>query len=78
MMEKIEKDAFAIQREKKIIRFAWISIASGIIMLVLGNIFEGDPYIDFINGALPWILLGLMLLFEILNLNKSDIKRKTD
>ena len=74
MMEKIEKDTFAIQREKKIIRFAWISIALGIIMLVIGNVFDGNPVIDFIEGALPWMLLALTILFEILYLNKEDRK----
>lgn len=37
--------------------------------------FEGNPLnplIDFMNGALPWVLLGLMLLLAILYLNKEE------
>lgn len=71
-MGKIEKDAMAIKTEKKIIKFAWLSIAMGIIMLVLGNIFDGNPVVDFMRGALPWILLGLMFLFAILYLSKDE------
>ena len=40
--------------------------------MILGEIIEGNPFIDFMNGALPWILLGLMLLFAILYLNKEE------
>lgn len=72
LMEKIEKDAMAVKAEKKIIKFAWISIVLGVIVIILGNIFEGNPVIDFINGALPWILLGLMLLFAMLYLNEEE------
>lgn len=72
LMEKIEKDAMAVRAEKKIIKYAWVSVALGVIMLVLGNIFEGNPVIDFISGALPWVLLGLMLLFAILYLDKKE------
>lgn len=74
LMDKIEKDAMAVKAEKKVIKFAWMAIVLGIIMLVLGNIFEGNPFVDFINGALPWVLFGLMLLFSILYLNKDDKK----
>lgn len=74
LMDKIEKDAMAVKAEKKVIKFAWVAIVLGIIMLVLGNIFEGNPFVDFINGALPWVLFGLMLLFSILYLNKDDKK----
>ena len=74
LMEKIEKDAMAVKVEKKIIKFAWISIVLGVIVIILGNIFEDNPVIDFINGALPWILLGLMLLFAMLYLNKENRK----
>lgn len=75
LMEKIEKDAMAVKAEKKIIKFAWISIVLGVIVIILGNIFEGNPVIDFINGALPWILLGLMLLFAMLYLNKEENRK---
>ncbi len=75
LMEKIEKDAMAVKAEKKIIKFAWISIVLGVIVIILGNIFEDNPVIDFINGALPWILLGLMLLFAMLYLNKEENRK---
>ena len=52
LMEKIEKDAMAVKAEKKIIKFAWISIVLGVIVIILGNIFEDNPVIDFINGAI--------------------------
>lgn len=75
LMEKIEKDAMAVKAEKKIIKFAWISIVLGVIVIILGNIFEDNPVIDFINGALPWVLLGLMLLFAMLYLNKEENRK---
>lgn len=75
LMEKIEKDAMAVKAEKKIIKFAWVSIVLGVIVIILGNIFEDNPVIDFINGALPWILLGLMLLFAMLYLNKEENRK---
>lgn len=75
LMEKIEKDAMAVKAEKKIIKFAWVSIVLGVIAIILGNIFEDNPVIDFINGALPWILLGLMLLFAMLYLNKEENRK---
>ena len=31
-----------------------------------------NPFIDFISAALPWVLLGLMVLFAILYLNKEN------
>ena len=43
MMEKIEKDIEISKTEKKIIKYAWIAILVGAILLVLGNIFEGNP-----------------------------------
>lgn len=75
LMEKIEKDAMAVKVEKKIIKFAWVSIVLGVIVIILGNIFEDNPVIDFINGALPWVLLGLMLLFAMLYLNKEENRK---
>lgn len=74
LMEKMERDAMAVKAEKKIVKFAWVSIVLGVIVIILGNIFEGNPVIDFINGALPWVLLGLMLLFAMLYLNKEENK----
>lgn len=76
LIEKIERDITTVKVEKRIIKYAWISIILGVIMLVLGNIFEGNPVIDFLNGALPWVLLALMFLFAILYLNKVEKKNK--
>ena len=72
LLKKIEKDVRTVKAEKQIIRFAWISIVIGTILIILGEIFEGNPLIDFMNGALPWVLLGLMLLLAILYLNKEE------
>ncbi len=72
LLKKIEKDVRTVKAEKQIIRFAWISIVIGTILIILGEIFKGNPFIDFMNGALPWILLGLMILSAILYLNKEE------
>lgn len=72
LLKKVERDVGAVKAEKRLIKFAWISIVIAIILMILGEIIEGNPFIDFMNGALPWILLGLMLLFAILYLNKEE------
>lgn len=72
LLKKVERDVGVVKAEKKLIKFAWISIVIAIILMILGEIIEGNPFIDFMNGALPWILLGLMLLFAILYLNKEE------
>lgn len=72
LLKKVERDVGAVKTEKKIIKFAWISIVIGTILIILGEILEGNPFIDFMNGALPWVLLGLMFLFAILYLNKEE------
>ena len=71
MMEKIEKDMKLVKAEKKVVRYGFLSVAIGVVILVLGAIFEGNPVIDFLNGAVPWILLGLAFLFAILYLDKQ-------
>ena len=76
LLKKVERDVGAVKAEKKLIKFAWISIVIAIILMILGEIIEGNPFIDFMNGALPWILLGLMLLFAILYLNKEERDRE--
>ena len=65
LMEKIEKDARDAKAEKKIIMFAWVAIAAGTAMFILGKVFKGNPLLDFLNGALPWVFLGLMFLFAV-------------
>lgn len=72
LLKKVERDVGAVKAEKKLIKFAWISIVTGTILIILGEILEGNPFIDFMNGALPWVLLGLMFLFAILYLNKEE------
>lgn len=74
MMDKIEKDIEIRKTEKKIIKYAWISILVGVIILILDNAFEGNPIIEFLGGATPWILLALTFLFWILSLNKQNTK----
>lgn len=74
MIEKIEKDAKISKVEKKIIKYAWICILSGAVILILSNIFEGNPVMEFLSGAMPWILLGLTFLFWILSLNRQKAK----
>lgn len=74
MIEKMEKDAEKIKTEKRIIKYAWISILAGVVMLTLANMFEGNPVVEFLNGAIPWVLLGLTFLFWILSLNKQNAK----
>ena len=76
LMEKIERDAMAVKAEKKMIKFAWASIVIGTTMMILGRIFKGNPLIDFINGALPWVLLGLLFLFAILYLDQVEKNKK--
>ena len=74
MIEKIEKDVEISKTEKKIIKYAWISIFLGAVIFALSNIFEGNPVMEFLSGAIPWILLGLTYLFWILSLNKQSAK----
>ena len=58
LLKKVERDVGAVKTEKKIIKFAWISIVIGTILIILGEILEGNPFIDFMNGALPWSFLA--------------------
>ena len=76
LLKKVERDVGAVKAEKNLIKFAWISIVIGTILIILGEIIEGNPFIDFMNGALPWVLLGLMFLFAILYLNKEEKEKK--
>ena len=59
LMEKIEKDARDAKAEKKIIMFAWVAIAAGTAMFILGKVFKGNPLLDFLNGALPLSLIHI-------------------
>ena len=66
LLNKIERDMKVAKAENNVIKFVWISIVIGVVMIILGNVFDGNPFIDFISAALPWVLLGLMVLFAIL------------
>ena len=72
MMEKIEKDIEIVKTEKKIIKCAWISIILGVLVFVLSLIFDGNPIIDFVMGAMPWILFGFIVLAWLMSLNKQS------
>lgn len=72
LLKKIEKDVRRVKAEKRMTKFAWLSIVVGIILIAFEEIFEENPLIDFVSGALPWILLGLMFLSAILYLNHEE------
>lgn len=74
MMDKIEKDIEISKMEKKIIKYAWISILLGIMIFTFSVVFDGNPIIEFLSGAMPWVLLGLTFLFWILSLDKQKAK----
>ncbi len=63
MIDKIEKDQRSAAAAKRLVRFRWISVTLGMAALILAQCFEGNPAVDFIEGALPWVLLGLVLAF---------------
>ena len=71
MMDKIEKDMEIRKMEKKIIKYAWISILVGVILLTLDNVFDGNPVIEFLSEATPWVLPGLTFLFWTMSLNEK-------
>lgn len=72
MLEKIERDEEQRKTEKTIFIVAWISILLGGMVLILGNVLEGSPIVDFLSGAIPWILLGLTFLLWMLSLNREE------
>lgn len=72
MMEKIEKDQRVAQASQKWLRFGLIAVGLGALILTLGQIFSGNPVIEFLSGALPWVLLGIALLFGITYLNGEE------
>ena len=72
MLQKIEKDAKLVKAQKSIFKYAFISIIIGIMILVLGEIFDGNPVIEFLSGAAPWVLLGLSFLFGFMYLDKQE------
>lgn len=55
LLNKIERDMKVAKAENNVIKFAWISIVIGVVMIILGNVFDDNPFIDFISAALPWV-----------------------
>lgn len=53
LLNKIERDMKVAKAENNVIKFVWISIVIGVVMIILGNVFDGNPFIDFISAALP-------------------------
>lgn len=72
LMEKIERDVSMTKAEKQVMRYGWFCVGIGIGMIILGKIFDGTVVIDFINGALPWILLSLLFLYIFVYLKKVE------
>jgi transcriptional regulator with XRE-family HTH domain len=71
MIDKIERDERSAAADRKLFRFGWIAVVLGMAVLVLSQCFEGNPAIDFIDGALPWVLLGLAIAFGAAYLQKE-------
>ena len=43
LLNKIERDMKVAKAENNIIKFAWISIVIGVVMIILGNVFDVLP-----------------------------------
>ena len=71
MMNKIEKDMKMSRTEKKILKLAGVSILLGVIVFALSKAFLGNPVVEFLEGATPWVLLGLTYLFWLLSMDKQ-------
>ncbi len=66
MTKKLKQDARATAMIRKIIRFAWCSIAAGVLLLILHAIFSDSAILALLLGALPWILFSVMLVWIVL------------
>ncbi len=77
MMNKIEKDMKMSRAEKKILKLAGVSILLGVIVFALGKAFIGSPVVEFLEGATPWVLLGLTYLFWLLSMDKQGDNKKS-
>lgn len=66
LMEKIEKDNQAAQREKKLFKYIWIALGIYVVLYILGLIFEGTPALDMITAAYPWVFSGFLILYEVM------------
>ena len=72
MLRKIERDEERRKTEKTVFAVAWVSILLGGIVLILGNLLEGYPIVEFLSGATPWVLLGITFLLWMLSLNRGN------
>ena len=41
LLNKIERDMKVAKAENNVIKFVWISIVIGVVMIILGNVFDG-------------------------------------
>lgn len=72
VLKKVERDVRTVKTQRRVIHFAWLAIALGTALLILGDLWDGNPVIDFLNGALPWVFLGVMTLSAILYLQPDE------
>lgn len=70
MLAKIEKDAKARKTEVKIIKIVCVFLLFGMLTFALSQIFTGNPVVEFIYGATPWVLLGITVLLWLLSSDK--------
>ena len=70
MLAKMEKDAKARKTEVKIIKTVCIFLLLGVLTFALAQIFTGNPIVEFIYGATPWVLLGITVLLWLLSSDK--------
>ena len=70
MLAKMEKDAKARKTEVKIIKIVCVFLLFGMLTFALAQIFTGNPVVEFIYGATPWVLLGITVLLWLLSSDK--------
>ncbi len=70
MLAKMEKDAKARKTEVKIIKIVCVFLLFGMLTFALSQIFTGNPVVEFIYGATPWVLLGITVLLWLLSSDK--------
>ena len=72
MLAKMEKDAKARKTEIKIIKTVCVFLLLGILTFALAQSFTGNPVVEFIYGATPWVLLDITVLLWLLSSNKEN------
>ena len=50
LLNKIERDMKVAKAENNVIKFVWISIVIGVVMIILGNVFDGMEYVSKKSG----------------------------